>query len=89
MRLDKYLQVSRIIKRRAIAKEIVEKKRVKINDVIAKPSSQVSVGDLLNIKFGDITLLIEVKSIDDKTKKDQANEMYEIIKKEKSDQNDR
>lgn len=83
MRIDKYLQVSRIIKRRAIAKEIIDKKRVLINDVIAKPGSKVNEEDRILIEFGDIDLLIEVKSIDEKTKKDQASEMYEVIKKEK------
>jgi len=82
MRIDKFLQVSRIIKRRAIAKEIVEKNRVLVNGKVAKPATSVSIGDILTIKFGDVTLEIKVLSISDKVKKEQANEIYEILKKD-------
>lgn len=85
MRIDKFLQVSRIIKRRAVAKEIVEKNRVLLNNKIAKPASGVAVGDTLTIKFGDTTLEIKVLLVDDKIKKDQSSEMYEIIKKTESE----
>ena len=87
MRIDKFLQISRIIKRRAIAKEIVEKNRVMLNGKLAKPSSKVTEGDILRIKFGDVTLEIKVLLVLDKVKKDQASEMYEIIKKEECDNN--
>ncbi|MDF9866712.1 ribosomal 50S subunit-recycling heat shock protein [Bacilli bacterium PM5-3] len=82
MRIDKFLQVSRIIKRRSVAKEIVEKKRVLLNNKVAKPSSSVNVDDILSIQFGDTTLELKVLLVSDKVKKDQANEMYEIIKRE-------
>lgn len=85
MRIDKFLQVSRIIKRRAVAKEIVEKQRVIINEKIAKPANKVSVNDILKIKFGDVTLEIKVLLIDEKIKKDQSSEMYEILNKTESE----
>ena len=81
MRLDKFLQVSRIIKRRAVAKEIVEKNRVLINGTIAKPSSKLKIDDILEIKFGDMTLKIKVLNLNDKVKKDEANTLYEIVEK--------
>ena len=81
MRIDKFLQVSRIIKRRAIAKEVVEKQRVSINGKVAKPSSLINIDDNIKIEFGDTTLEIRVLSISDKVKKDQIEEVYEIIRK--------
>ncbi|MDL2211876.1 RNA-binding S4 domain-containing protein [Erysipelotrichaceae bacterium OttesenSCG-928-M19] len=88
MRIDKYLQVSRIIKRRAVAKEIIEKNRVQINEKIAKPATDVEVGDLVKIKFGDVQLTIKILDISEKVKKESANEMYEIIKREESEKNE-
>ncbi|MDN5953550.1 MAG: RNA-binding S4 domain-containing protein, partial [Loigolactobacillus coryniformis] len=55
MRLDKFLKVSRIIKRRTVAKEIADKGRILINDKVAKSSTDVSVGDIITIKFGNKT----------------------------------
>ncbi|MEG0283320.1 MAG: RNA-binding S4 domain-containing protein [Erysipelotrichales bacterium] len=81
MRLDKYLQVSRIIKRRAVAKEIVAKNRVKVNDNIAKPSTKLKIDDIMEIGFGDMKLIIKVLELNDKTKKEDAYKMYEIIEK--------
>ncbi|WP_423363780.1 RNA-binding S4 domain-containing protein [Mycoplasma sp. P36-A1] len=81
MRIDKFLQVSRIIKRRAVAKEIVEKKRVKINDKVAKPSTIVEENDNLEIRFGDYKLILKVLKVEEKVKKENAAEMYEIIEK--------
>lgn len=79
MRLDKFLKVSRIIKRRSLAKEIADKKRIMINGQIAKSSSKVAVGDDLEIKFGNKTLVARVDEIRDTTKKDEAKELYTII----------
>lgn len=79
MRLDKYLKVSRIIKRRVIAKEIADSDRVKINGKIAKSSQIVKVGDELVIQFGHKSLTIRVLQILDSTKKDDAQMMYEVI----------
>lgn len=72
MRIDKFLKVSRIIKRRSVAKEIADKGRITINDRIAKSSSDVSTNDTIVIKFGNKTLTILVKALLDTTKKDDA-----------------
>lgn len=85
MRLDKFLQVSRIIKRRSIAKEIIEKERVKVNGKVGKPGLKIKVGDELILTFGDSTLTISVLSIDEKTKKNDADSMYEIISQVRSE----
>ena len=75
MRLDKYLKVSRVIKRRSVAKEIADKGRISINGKIAKSSTDVSVGDELVINFGNKTLTIRVNELKETTKKDEAEGM--------------
>ena len=79
MRLDKYLKVSRIIKRRTIAKDILDLGFVKLNDRVAKPSAEVNVGDIIELKLGDRLYTIRVKAIKEFAKKEQGGEMYEII----------
>lgn len=78
MRIDKYLKVSRIIKRRTVANEVCEQGRVKINDKIAKPGSEVKVGDVIEIQFGNNTTTIEVTRISEHVVKDEAKEMYTL-----------
>lgn len=80
MRLDKFLKVSRIIKRRTIAKEVSDKGRIAINGRQAKSSTDVKVGDEMTIQFGNKTLELRIDKIVDTTKKDEAQEMYTIIK---------
>ncbi|MBU5676500.1 RNA-binding S4 domain-containing protein [Alkaliphilus sp. MSJ-5] len=79
MRLDKYLKNSRIIKRRTIAKEACEGGRVSINGKVAKPSMEVEVGDIIEIRFGDKTLKAEITNIAEHVTKDSAKEMFVII----------
>ncbi|MBS6419367.1 MAG: RNA-binding S4 domain-containing protein [Limosilactobacillus reuteri] len=79
MRLDKFLKVSRIIKRRSIAKEIADQGRILINGQPAKSSSRVAVGDTLTIKFGNKTETVKINLIVETTKKSEAEDMYEII----------
>lgn len=79
MRLDKYLKVSRIIKRRTVAKEVADKGRVSINGKVAKSGSEVKVGDELTLQFGNKTLVVRIDQIVDTTKKDEAKEMYTIL----------
>lgn len=79
MRLDKFLKVSRIIKRRSVAKEIADKGRIMINDRHAKSSSNVIVGDKLEIGFGNKTMVVRITQIIETTKKSDAAEMYEIL----------
>lgn len=79
MRLDKFLKVSRIIKRRSVAKEIADKERIKVNGKKAKSSTKVKKGDELEIKFGNKTLIAQIDDIQDTTKKDEAKELYTIV----------
>ncbi|GEO67861.1 RNA-binding S4 domain-containing protein [Levilactobacillus spicheri] len=82
MRLDKFLKVSRIIKRRSVAKEIADKGRILINGKVAKSSSNVATNDELVIKFGNKTLTVQVNELLETTKKDDAERMYTIVKEE-------
>ncbi|MEQ3466915.1 RNA-binding S4 domain-containing protein [Enterococcus cecorum] len=79
MRLDKFLKVSRIIKRRSVAKEVADKGRIQINGKLAKSSSTLKVGDVLQIQFGNKTLEVKVLVLQDSTKKEDASKMYEIL----------
>ena len=76
MRLDKYLKVSRLIKRRTVANEACDAGRVSINDKPAKASSTVKVGDVIEIQFGTRAVKVEVTSIAETVKKDEAKDMY-------------
>ncbi len=79
MRIDKYLKVSRIIKRRAVAKEVADKGRVFINDKLAKSSTPVDVGDTITIRYGNKTLRVKVTALLETTKKAEAASMYEVL----------
>lgn len=79
MRLDKFLKVSRIIKRRTVAKEIADKGRIKINNKLAKSSSNVEVGDHLEINFGNKQLTVRINEIKETTKKDEAKNMFSVV----------
>lgn len=80
IRLDKYLKVSRIIKRRPIAKEVADKGRIKVNGILAKSSTNLKINDEIEICFGNKILLVRVLEMKDSTKKEDAAKMYEIIK---------
>ncbi|MFT8347717.1 RNA-binding S4 domain-containing protein [Clostridium saccharoperbutylacetonicum] len=82
MRLDKYLKVSRIIKRRTVAKEVCESGRILINDKQAKPSTTVKEGDIIQITFANRILKAEIINIAEHVKKEDAKEMYVIIEGE-------
>ena len=79
MRLDKYLKVSRVIKRRTIAKDILDLGFVKINNRNAKPSTEVKIGDILELTLGERILKIKVKAINAYAKKEASSEMFEIL----------
>ncbi len=76
MRLDKFLKVSRLIKRRTVANEACDAGRVTINDKPAKAGSRVNVGDIIEITFGDKKVRAEVLKIAETVKKDEAAEMF-------------
>lgn len=79
MRLDKYLKISRLIKRRTVAKEIADQGRISINGKVAKSSSDVSTNDELEIRFGNKTLTAKVLKIVETTKKEESADMYEVV----------
>jgi ribosomal 50S subunit-recycling heat shock protein len=79
MRLDKYLKVSRIIKRRTVAKEACENGRVSINNKTAKPSTDVKEGDIIEIQYASKTLKAKILNVAEHVRKDEAKAMYEIL----------
>ena len=79
MRLDKYLKVSRLIKRRTVANEACDTSRIVVNGKVAKASYDVKLGDKITIAFGQKAVTVKVTDIKDTTKKSDAAEMYEII----------
>lgn len=79
MRLDKYLKVSRLIKRRTVANEACDASRVMVNGKVAKASSDIKVGDVIEIAFGQKATKVKVLDIQDTTKKDAAKELFEYI----------
>ena len=79
MRLDKYLKVSRIIKRRTIANEACNAGRLTVNGKVAKASVQIKVGDIIEIKFGNNITKVEVTAIKETTKKDEATGMFRSL----------
>ncbi|MGE5328746.1 MAG: RNA-binding S4 domain-containing protein [Deltaproteobacteria bacterium] len=79
MRLDKFLKVSRIIKRRTIANEMCDAGKVKMNDKVAKASSEVKVGDIIEMRFGASVTRFEVLNVIEHVRKDEAKEMFKII----------
>ncbi|MCR5666292.1 MAG: RNA-binding S4 domain-containing protein [Eubacterium sp.] len=79
MRLDKFLKVSRLIKRRTVANEACDAGRVLVNDKVAKASTKVKVGDIIEIQFGTKTLRARVLDLQETTKKEEAKELFEIL----------
>lgn len=79
MRLDKYLKVSRLIKRRTVANEACDTGRVLINDRPAKASAQVKEGDVLEIQFGSKAVRVEVLNVQETVKKEEAQELYRYL----------
>lgn len=83
MRLDKFLKVSRLIKRRTLAKEVADQGRIQLNGQVAKASTDVKVGDELQIRFGNKLVTVVIDSIAEHARKEDAKEMYRLIKEEK------
>lgn len=79
MRLDKFLKVSRLIKRRAVANEACDAGRVLVNDRPAKASAQVKAGDVLEIQFGSKSVRVEVLNVQETVKKEEAQELYRYL----------
>lgn len=83
MRLDKFLKISRIIKRRSVAKEVADKGRIQINGKLAKSSTSIKVGDEMQIQFGNRVVLYEIRELHESTKKEDAAQMYVILSETK------
>ncbi|MFI3283638.1 MAG: RNA-binding S4 domain-containing protein [Erysipelotrichaceae bacterium] len=79
MRVDKYLKVARVLKRRAISKELADNDRIIVNGRIAKPSTDIQVNDEITIIFGNRSLKIKVIELAMHTKKEEASDLYEVI----------
>lgn len=79
MRLDKFLKVSRIIKRRTIANEVCQKGYIKINEKVAKASTNLKIGDKMAIEFAKKEVVYEILDIKDSTKKEDATKMFKIL----------
>ena len=79
MRLDKYLKVSRLIKRRTVANEACDMGRVMINDRQAKASAEVKKGDIITISFGNRDVKVEVLDVQETVKKDEAKELFRYL----------
>ena len=79
MRLDKYLKVSRLIKRRSVANEACDAGRVIINGRAAKAGTEVKAGDIIEIGFGDKTVKVEVTAVEDAVRKEQAAELFKSV----------
>ena len=79
MRLDKFLKVSRLIKRRTVANEACDAGRVLVNGNVAKASVKVKIGDVIEIQFGTRIVKVEVMDIQDTTKKDEAKDLFRYL----------
>ncbi|MGN8801037.1 RNA-binding S4 domain-containing protein [Candidatus Merdisoma sp. HCP28S3_D10] len=79
MRLDKYLKISRLIKRRTVANEACDAGRVLVNNKVAKASVNVKVGDVIEIQFGSKSVKVEVLDVQETVRKDDAKELYRYL----------
>ncbi len=83
MRIDKFLKISRLIKRRSVAKEVTDKGRVQLNGKLAKSSSMVKVGDTIQIQFGNRIVKVKVEKLQESTKKEDGSAMYTLLSDER------
>ena len=79
MRLDKYLKNSRLIKRRTVAKEACDGGRVSVNGKIAKAGTDLEIGDMIHIAFGNSSITVKVTALTESPRKENAQEMYEVV----------
>ena len=82
MRIDKFLKVSRLIRRRTLAKQVADQGRITINDKVAKASSIVKEGDQLAIRFGQKIVTVKIERIKNTTKKEESASLYTILNEE-------
>ena len=79
MRVDKFLKVSRLIKRRTVANDACSAGRVTVNDKIVKPGAEVAIGDILSFGYGDKKITIRILNLKEHVLKDDANGLYEVV----------
>ena len=79
MRIDKFLKISRVIKRRTVAADACDGGRIEINGKVAKPSKDVKVGDVVKVSFGNNVMTFEVLSVDEHQTKQSAENMYRLL----------
>lgn len=79
MRIDKYLKVSRIIKRRTVAAEACDGGRVSVNGKTAKPGTDIKIGDILEVSFGEKKVRVEVTDVSETVRKENAASMYKVL----------
>ncbi|HHX30190.1 MAG TPA: RNA-binding S4 domain-containing protein [Clostridiaceae bacterium] len=79
MRLDKFLKVSRIVKRRTVANEMASAGRIQVNGKRAKPGTEVKAGDLLEIGYGQKMILVRILDVKEHVRKEEAESLYEIL----------
>ncbi len=79
MRIDKFLKVSRLVKRRPVAKEMANQGRIKVNGRVVKSSYEVKVGDVIEVAYGSRQIKAKVRQIRETTKKAEASELYDLI----------
>ncbi len=79
MRIDKFLKTARLIKRRTVAKQACEQGRIHINDKLAKPGSDVNVGDIITLDFASSSIRVEVVKIAEHVKKEEATDLYKQL----------
>lgn len=79
MRIDKFLKVSRVIKRRTLAQEACDRQKVTINGKVAKPGTEVKEGDVVEIRFGENSTRFRVKKVSEHVRKEDTGEMIEIL----------
>ncbi len=79
MRLDKYLKVSRLIKRRTVANDACDAGRVLLNDKVARASAEVKAGDVITIQFGNKDVKVEVLTVQETVRKEEAKEMFQYL----------
>ncbi|MDQ0352663.1 ribosomal 50S subunit-recycling heat shock protein [Alkalibacillus filiformis] len=87
MRLDKFLKLSRLIKRRTVAKDVASQGRIQVNGQSAKASTDLKVGDEVMIQYGHKKLTIKVEALQEHVKKDQTSRLYSVINEEKIESN--
>lgn len=79
MRVDKYLKVTRILKRRTVSKELADNQRILVNDKVSKPSTSIKEGDFITIILGNKSIKIKVVKTANFSKKEESDELYELI----------